>query len=88
VADLAARAGLARRTFARRFAAEVGTSPGSWLHDQRMALAQRLLADTTLPVEEVARRCGYGSSASLREHFSRRVRTTPTAYRRSFRNAR
>jgi transcriptional regulator GlxA family with amidase domain len=85
VESLAARALLSPRTFARRFRAETGTSPYSWLLTQRVLAAQRLLEATDLPVEEVARRCGFGSAAVLRHHFGRLRRTTPQAYRRAFR---
>lgn len=85
VATLAKHASVSERTFARRFREETGTTPGRWLIDQRVAAAQALLEQTELPVEEVATQSGFGSAASLREHFARRARTTPTAYRRAFR---
>ena len=84
VAALAARAGVSRRTFARRFVAETGTTPLKWLHAQRVLEARRLLEHTDLPIEQVASRSGFGSSPSLREHFRRATKTTPTAYRRAF----
>jgi transcriptional regulator GlxA family with amidase domain len=36
-------------------------------------------------VEWVAQRCGFGSAAGLRQHFSRTVSSSPLAYRRAFR---
>ena len=84
VATLAARAGVSPRTFARRFVAETGTTPLKWLHAQRVLEARRLLEHTDLSVEQVATRAGFGSAPSLREHFRRATRTTPTAYRRAF----
>ncbi|MFI6388086.1 helix-turn-helix domain-containing protein [Nonomuraea sp. NPDC050540] len=85
VADLAGRANLAPRTFARHFTAQTGVSPHRWLAAQRVQLARRLLERTDLPVDEVARRCGLGTAANLRLHLSRDAATTPTAYRRTFR---
>src|SRR3954468_11944214 len=85
VATLARHAAFSERTFARRFRAETGTTPLQWLLRQRVLEAQRLLEGTDLPVEEVATRCGFGTAASLREHFARANATTPTAYRRAFR---
>jgi transcriptional regulator GlxA family with amidase domain len=73
------------RTFARRFRAETGATPLQWLLSQRVLEARRLLERTDLPVEEVAAAAGFGTAASLREHFRRATATTPTAYRRSFR---
>jgi transcriptional regulator GlxA family with amidase domain len=84
VAALASRAGVSPRTFARRFVAETGTTPLKWLHAQRVLEARRLLEHTDLSIEQVASRAGFGSAPSLREHFRRATRTTPTAYRRAF----
>ena len=83
VEDLAARALMSPRTFARRFRAVTGTTPYAWLLHQRTLLAQRLLEDG-LAVEEVARRSGFGSAATLRERFGRARGTSPSAYRRTF----
>lgn len=84
VPDLAARVHMSPRTFARRFRAETGTTPHQWLTHQRVLLAERLLEETPLPVEAVARRTGFGNAATLRHHFSRARSTTPQAYRQSF----
>jgi AraC family transcriptional regulator, transcriptional activator FtrA len=85
VADLAGRAAMSRRTFARRFAASTGTTPYQWLLRQRLQRAQRLLETTDLPVDTVARHSGLVTAANLRKHFTRAVRTTPLAYRNTFR---
>ena len=55
VADLARRARMSERSFARRFVAETGTTPHRWLTLQRVLLAQRMLEDTDLGVDDVAR---------------------------------
>jgi transcriptional regulator GlxA family with amidase domain len=87
VAAMSRHAGVSPRTFARRFRAETGTTPLQWLLAQRVLEARRLLEATDLPVDEVAWRVGFGTAASLREHFRRVTATTPTAYRRSFQPA-
>jgi transcriptional regulator GlxA family with amidase domain len=84
VAAMAAHAGVSPRTFARRFRAESGTTPLQWLLGQRVLEARRLLEESDLPVETIAWRCGFGTAASLRDHFRRATATTPTAYRRAF----
>lgn len=84
VARLARHACTSERTFNRRFRQETGTTPLRWLHAQRIDHARRLLETSDLPVETVARRCGFGSAAILRQHFRRVTSTTPTAYRRTF----
>ncbi|MFD3895426.1 GlxA family transcriptional regulator [Streptomyces cellulosae] len=84
VAGLAAHAGMAPRTFARHFTAATGTTPLRWLLDQRIAAAQRLLERTDLPMPEVARRAGFGSEVTMRQHFASRLATSPRAYRAAF----
>ncbi|MET9605499.1 helix-turn-helix domain-containing protein [Streptomyces sp. NPDC006512] len=84
VAELARRAVMSKRSFARRFAAATGTTPHAWLRSLRLSAAEELLETTDLPVEEVARRVGYGSAAVLREQFVRRRGVPPRSYRRSF----
>ncbi|MFC6286847.1 GlxA family transcriptional regulator [Nocardioides sp. GCM10027113] len=85
VASLAARAHLSPRTLTRRFRAEVGTSPMTWLTHRRVARAQELLESTALSVEELARAVGFGSDALLRHHFRQLVGISPSAYRGQFR---
>jgi transcriptional regulator GlxA family with amidase domain len=87
VEQLARRARLSPRTFARRFKAATGTTPLQWLLLQRVLHAQRLLETTDLPIELVAERCGFGSAATLRQHFGRATGTSPLAYRQTFRRA-
>ncbi|MFJ7263001.1 GlxA family transcriptional regulator [Streptomyces globosus] len=84
VAALAARAGMSPRSFARNFAAATGTTPLRWLLEHRIAAAQKLLERTDLPVPEVARRAGFGSEVTMRQHFASRLGTSPRAYRASF----
>ncbi|MEC4019492.1 helix-turn-helix domain-containing protein [Streptomyces sp. H27-D2] len=86
VDDLAARAHMSPRTFARRFQQETGTTPYRWLLGQRVLLARELLEGTDETVDAVAARAGFGNAATLRHHFARWVGTTPQAYRRTFRD--
>ena len=84
VEDLAARAHMSPRTFARRFKADLGTTPAAWLARQRIIHAQRLLEMTDLALDRIAYECGFGSAAVLRQNFARVLGTTPTAYRSTF----
>ncbi|MGW6915849.1 GlxA family transcriptional regulator [Kitasatospora sp. NPDC054939] len=84
VAELARRAMMSKRSFARRFTAATGTTPHAWLSSMRLTRAEELLETTELPVEEIARLVGYGSTAVLRERFVRRRGVPPRTYRRSF----
>lgn len=82
---LARRAGMSPRTFARRFAAETGTTPHRWLVRHRVAVAADLLESTDLGLDEIARRVGLGDAALLRHHFKALRGATPRAYRATFR---
>jgi transcriptional regulator GlxA family with amidase domain len=81
---LARRARMSRRNFDRRFREITGTAPATWLTHQRVLRAQRLLESTCLPVEQIARDCGFSSAAALRPHFRRFVGIAPAAYRGAF----
>jgi AraC family transcriptional regulator, transcriptional activator FtrA len=85
VDDLAARGAMSPRTLTRRFRSAVGTPPGQWLRRERLRLARRLLERTDDPVEVVARRAGYDSAVTMRAQFATSLRTSPRAYRQTFR---
>lgn len=85
LARLARQACMSERTFSRRFLAEVGTTPKRWLLGQRVALARDLLETTDAPIEDVAQQAGFPSAAALRMHLRRHTATTPSGYRRTFR---
>ena len=85
VDDLARRGAVSPRTLTRHFRAATGMPPGEWLQRERIRLAQRLLESTDDPVELVARRAGYDTSTAMRAQFALRLRTSPRAYRRTFR---
>ncbi|WP_203186917.1 GlxA family transcriptional regulator [Streptomyces pratensis] len=88
VTGLAARAGMSARTFARRFQATTGTTPMRWLIAQRIAAAQKLLEKTDLAIPEVARRAGFGSEITMRQHFANHLATSPRDYRLAFHDRR
>lgn len=85
VESLAAHAGVSVRTLSRRFADQLGTSPGQWLLAQRIATARDLLESSDLPLDAIARRVGLSSATNLRRRFLGALGTTPGAYRRAFR---
>lgn len=84
VEELARRAQMSPRTFARRFKTDLGTTPAAWLGRQRLLHAQRLLEETELGLEHVAWESGFGSAAVLRQNFARKLGMTPSAYRSRF----
>lgn len=87
VEAMARRALASPRTFARRFRAETGTTPAAWVGRMRLSAAQQLLEGSTLGIEEIAARAGYSDAAVMRQHFTRTLGTSPSAYRSRFRAA-
>jgi transcriptional regulator GlxA family with amidase domain len=84
VDDMAARAVMSPRTFARRFRVATGTTPHAWLTTRRLARAEELLKVTDLSIEQIARRVGYASGGVLREIFVRSRGVAPRDFRRRF----
>src|SRR3712207_7294734 len=87
VDQLARRALMSPRSFARRFKATTGTTPHAWLLGRRLAGAEELLENSDAAVEEIARLVGFGTAAGLRDQFTRRRGVSPRAYRQTFRAA-
>jgi transcriptional regulator GlxA family with amidase domain len=86
--ELADVARMSRRTFTRRFREATGMTVNQWLAAERIGKAQQLLETTDMPIEHVAAEAGFGTSLSLRQHFAQQLRTSPSAYRRAFRDGR
>jgi transcriptional regulator GlxA family with amidase domain len=84
VPALASRAAMSPRNFARVFAREVGTTPAAYVTAIRVERARVLLETTDLQVDEVARRCGFGTVETLRRSFGRRLNGEYGDYRERF----
>lgn len=85
VPELAARAGLAPRSFSRRFRAALGTSPLEFLLRARVRAAQELLRASNLSIGEIAHRCGFADPGHFSRVFSARGGGSPQDYRRRVR---
>jgi transcriptional regulator GlxA family with amidase domain len=85
ISELARRAAMSQRNFARRFLESFGITPYQWILRQRLQLARRLLETTDLSIDTVADASGFVTAANLRARFTEDLQTTPSAYRRIFR---
>lgn len=84
LAALAKVAGVSPRHLSRLFYAELGASPAAYVELTRIDIARRLLEDTTAPIKAIAFAAGFGSTATLRRAFVRRIGVTPLDYRLRF----
>ena len=71
VGSMARVVGLSRSAFAELFHREVGESPARYLQNYRLALAARLKQRGGLSADELARQCGYRSTAAFRRRLRR-----------------
>ncbi|MFI6372323.1 AraC family transcriptional regulator [Streptomyces sp. NPDC050546] len=81
VAELAAESGLSRAALARRFTAQVGEPPMTYLASWRIDLAADLLRESDATVGSIARKVGYANTFALSVAFKRLRGTTPTEHR-------
>ena len=84
VEELAGRAAMSPRNFARAFVRETGMPPAKYIDQIRLERAIRFLEDTSNRIETVALESGFASAEQLRRTFQRRMGITPLAYRERF----
>jgi transcriptional regulator GlxA family with amidase domain len=84
VENLAERACMSPRNFARTFLRETGTTPAKYIDLIRLEHAIRLLEDTKQPIAAIAVECGYSSTEHLRRPFQKHMGISPNAYRERF----
>ena len=83
IADVAEAVKVSPRTLERWFAAANEGSPIAELMKVRMDKVRALLADSTVPIGEIAFKCGFNSDVRLKIAFKKAFGQTMSAYRRS-----
>ncbi|HEX8405674.1 MAG TPA: GlxA family transcriptional regulator [Duganella sp.] len=84
VAQLAQKAMMSERHFARVFQQEVGLSTQEFIETCRFERATQLLADVALPIKTVAARASFSDLAHMRRVFQKKLGITPKLYRERF----
>ena len=84
VPALAERAFMSGRNFARVFRREFGQTPAVYVEAVRVERARQQLEAGDESVEEIARRCGFGSVETMRRAFRRTLGVSPSGYRERF----
>ncbi len=69
---------------AHSFKEQTGFGPAEYLITLRLTKAKSLLRSTTLPVAQIAERCGFNGSSYFIQAFRKREGMTPLAYRKYF----
>nr|WP_306268070.1 helix-turn-helix domain-containing protein [Pararhizobium sp. IMCC3301] len=84
VMEMAARSGLAPRTFKRRFAAATGYAPLDYVQSLRIEEAKQMLETSDDAIDDIAAQAGYEDPNSFRRLFKRTTGITPHQYRVRF----
>lgn len=74
-------AALSVSQFVRQFKASTGDTPHRYLVGLRLGHAQRMLRTSTLPIADIAVRCGFSHQEHLTRVMRSRLGTTPGAVR-------
>ena len=83
VQQLANRLGVSDRHVRRLFESELGVSPLQYLQTRRLLSAKQLLADTDLPITEVALASGFASVRRFNAAFAQHYGMNPSQLRRT-----
>jgi transcriptional regulator GlxA family with amidase domain len=86
VSALADRMAMSPRNFARLFHSETGGTPAQFAERARADAARCKLEQTVLPVETIAKECGFGNAERMRRTFQRLFDASPHDYRARFRS--
>jgi AraC-like DNA-binding protein len=81
-AQIAQECGMGESTLRRRFKQATGLSPHGYVQQSRLSRARVLLADTDLPLAQIAERLGYDSVYYFAKQFKQAVKVAPGAFRK------
>ncbi len=85
VTDVLESVAMSRRSLERRFREHLGRSPQQEIQRVHLERARELLADTDLPIAQVAGASGFRNADRLAAVFRANTGLTPSAYRDRFR---
>jgi AraC family mar-sox-rob regulon transcriptional activator len=86
VKDIASHFDYSVRHIQRMFLADFGVTVGNYISDQKLQLAQRLLAVSDDPIKSIAVQVGFGDSGRFCRAFRRHLAMSPSQYRESVRS--
>jgi AraC family transcriptional regulator len=83
LAEVANASATSVSSFTRGFKTALGISPHRWVLNRRIALAQRLIYESAIPLNEVAASCGFADQSHLTRVFMRNIGSSPAVWRRN-----
>jgi AraC family transcriptional activator FtrA len=84
ICAFAEKANMSRRTFDRKFSADLNLTPKEWLTHQRLNLSKELLENYDYSIEKVAELSGFANATTMRHHFRRELGVSPSFHREQF----
>lgn len=79
--EIARRVGTHEKRLTKAFRDEIGLSVFEYVRRQRLALAQRLLSQTPLGIDDIAAEAGFSSAANFATAFRAEFQITPSEFR-------
>lgn len=86
VAKLATLGYVSPSCFNRRFKNETGITPFEYLIEIRLNRSKILLRRKSIPITEIAQRCGFGSHSHFSSCFQAKLGISPSEYRDKYTN--
>jgi transcriptional regulator GlxA family with amidase domain len=77
---------MSERNFQRQFKRETGWTPHEFLLHLRLEAVRQQLTETDLPVDKIARRCGFLNGEHVSKLFRKHLSISPCEYRRNERS--
>lgn len=81
--EIAKEFNLSESQLSRRFKQTCGCSPYAWLLNSRMELAKNMLLSSSIPISEIAEKCGFKSQYYFSTLFKRKFKCSPKNYRKT-----
>jgi AraC family transcriptional activator of pobA len=83
ISDYATALGVTPTHLTRACRASCGRTALDMLQDRRLFEARRLLAETEIPVQDIARRLGFSTAGYFSRAFSQQIGQAPSLYRKA-----
>jgi LacI family transcriptional regulator len=85
ISTVASLAGMSRRAFECKFAAEIGRTPLAEIQEVRLRRVRQLLLETDFVLPRIAELAGFRSPQYLVRFFKQRTGLSPGVFRRRWR---